>query len=78
MMARKSRIEACPPLPEMPAHKINAVSGVGRRVVSSGETEGHLYSYVTSKPLSEERGGVYTLDTSGSRLESGTVGRKEL
>ena len=26
----------CPPLPEMPAHKLNAVSGVGRRVASSG------------------------------------------
>ncbi|MBW1793112.1 MAG: hypothetical protein JRJ38_01555 [Deltaproteobacteria bacterium] len=26
----------CPPLPEMSAHKLNAVSGVGRRVASSG------------------------------------------
>jgi hypothetical protein len=30
----------CPPLPEMPAHKLNAVSGVGRRVASSGEADG--------------------------------------
>jgi hypothetical protein len=26
------RISTCPPLPEMLAHKLNAVSGVGRRV----------------------------------------------
>ena len=25
----------CPPLPEVPAHKLNAVSGVGRRVAST-------------------------------------------
>jgi len=29
----------CPPLPEMPAHKLNAVSGVGRRVASSLRSE---------------------------------------
>jgi len=30
--------DPCPPLPEMPAHEINAVSGVGRRVsVLSGK-----------------------------------------
>jgi|LGVF01.1.fsa_nt_gb type I restriction enzyme S subunit len=32
----------------MPAHKLNAVSGVGRRVASLGEAGGHLDSYVTS------------------------------
>ena len=26
------RISTCPPLPEMPAHEVNALSGVGRRV----------------------------------------------
>ncbi len=26
------RVSTCPPLPEMPAHKLTAVSGVGRRV----------------------------------------------
>ncbi len=39
---------------------------------------GHLCSYVTSQPESEERGGVYTLDTSGTRLVSGTGGRNDL
>ena len=48
----------CPPVPEMPAHKLNAVSGVGRRVptfgvyavigdgrrvASSGKAGGHLF-----------------------------------
>jgi|GEM_PF-3753716 len=34
----------------VPAHKLNAVSGVGRRVASSGEAGGYLGSYVTFLP----------------------------
>ncbi|MBW1794017.1 MAG: hypothetical protein JRJ38_06235 [Deltaproteobacteria bacterium] len=30
-------VAPCPPLPDMPAHKLNAVSGVGRRVPGGGE-----------------------------------------
>ncbi len=43
----------------------------------AGEAGGHLGSYVTSQPESEERGRVYTLDTNGGWLESGAVGRMD-
>ena len=59
----------CPPLPDMPAHKLNAVSGVGRRVQFQAKRFLPLVE-MTEKPMGAEllRFKIFSIPHSALRI----------